>query len=116
MNKTDPEPEINQWCLIWIGSEVPIVACYKGDAKFIAHQSLEIWEKEDITNWMPVPAETPSHTEGEQAVAFAEWITDNQFTKWNNQWSSTKIHYSPDKYTTQELYTLFTQINKTRFR
>ena len=41
------------------------------------------------------------------AVEFAEWISNNQFTMYNNEWTSTKIHYSGCAYTTTELYSLF---------
>jgi hypothetical protein len=46
-------------------------------------------------------------TGGGREIEFAEWISNNQFTRYNGVWTSTKIHYSPDKYTTSELYSLF---------
>jgi hypothetical protein len=47
----------------------------------------------------------PAPTSGEDAVRFAEWVSNNQFTMYNNEWVSTKIHYSGCSYTTDELYT-----------
>lgn len=43
----------------------------------------------------------------EDAVGFAEWISNNQFTCYNNIWTSTKIHYSPGNYSTKDLYAIF---------
>lgn len=60
----------------------------------------------------------------EMAVEFAEWLHYNQFVRYvqskdgavpfgenkgtnKNVWVSTKIHYSPDFYTTDQLFTLF---------
>lgn len=78
---------------------------------------------EDMAWYMPETQDWQSHPNDEQpvkwlkrvpitelvgdAVNFAEWITDNQFTRWNNVWKSTKIHYSPDHYTSEELYQIF---------
>lgn len=42
-----------------------------------------------------------------KAIIFAEWINNNQFTCFNNEWTSTKIHYSGCVYDTEELYSLF---------
>jgi len=41
------------------------------------------------------------------AMGFAEWKDDNQFTRYNNEWTSTKAYYAGCVYTTQELLTLY---------
>lgn len=45
--------------------------------------------------------------DGIKALRFAEWISNNQFTCYNDEWTSTKIHYSGCAYKTVELYALF---------
>lgn len=47
-------------------------------------------------------------------VLFANWISDNQFTRHNYVWTSTKIHYSGTGHTTEQLYKLFEQYNITK--
>ena len=51
--------------------------------------------------------EVISEEEGIKALRFAEWISNNQFTCYNAEWTSTKIHYSRCMYKTIELYALF---------
>lgn len=48
------------------------------------------------------------------AVEFAEWIINNGFEPFNQVWRASKSIYGEvgDKYTTQELYTLFQSTNK----
>ena len=41
------------------------------------------------------------------SLLFSEWISNNQFTRYNDEWTSTKIHYSGCIYNTKELYKLF---------
>lgn len=57
----------------------------------------------------------PSITERERELmkGFAEWASNNQFTQYNDIWTSTKIHYSPDKYTTDQLIDIYLEtLNK----
>lgn len=63
------------------------------------------------------------------AIEFAEWLHCNQFVRYiqskdgpvpfgenknsdKNIWVSTKIHYSPDFYTTEQLYEIYKSKNK----
>jgi hypothetical protein len=41
------------------------------------------------------------------AMGFAEWKDDNQFTRYNNEWTSTKAYYAGRVYTTEQLLTLY---------
>lgn len=51
--------------------------------------------------------DSPSPSPAQEAVEFAEWISNNQFTYDGYTWKSTKIHYSPEHYITAALYQLF---------
>lgn len=44
-----------------------------------------------------------------KSIEFAEWINDNQFTRMDDVWTSTKIHYSGCLYSTTELRKLFNE-------
>lgn len=41
------------------------------------------------------------------AKGFAEWISDNQFTRYNSVWTSTKVYYSGSRYNDDELLNLY---------
>jgi len=49
----------------------------------------------------------PSEEIKQKSIEFAEWISNNQFTCYNNEWTSIKIYYSGCVYTIGELYKLF---------
>lgn len=47
----------------------------------------------------------------EFACAFAEWIANNQFSYYNEKWTSTKMYYGGCIYTTKELLEIYKQQN-----
>ncbi len=49
----------------------------------------------------------------QEAIGFAEWCSNNQFTCYNDIWTSTNIHYMPDKRTTESLYKVYEEWKST---
>lgn len=47
----------------------------------------------------------------EFACGFAEWIANNQFSYYNEKWTSTKMYYGGCIYTTKELLEIYKQQN-----
>jgi len=43
------------------------------------------------------------------AMGFAEWKEDNQFTRYNNEWTSIHEYYAGCIYTTEQLLNLYNQ-------
>jgi len=43
------------------------------------------------------------------AMVFAEWLDDNQFTRYNNEWTSIHEYFAGCAYTTEQLLTLYNQ-------
>ncbi len=51
----DKEPTEDQWCLIQIHGELPVVSNYKRNNKFLTLDDLGLWELEPDQVWRPCP-------------------------------------------------------------
>ncbi len=52
-------PEMNEWTLIHYGGKIPLIACYKGDSKWLGSDP-DFWiAGEDIKWWMKMPTNPP---------------------------------------------------------
>lgn len=55
INVANKMPELNQWCICYHGTKIPLVVIYKGKNSWLG-LDYECWLKdEDVTYWMPIP-------------------------------------------------------------
>ena len=48
-------PQINQWCICYYGTKLPLVAIYKKQDCWLTLDNEQWLKDEDVTYWMPIP-------------------------------------------------------------